>query len=138
MHILCAFGCVYQMYNLNVIYFSYETTTNVRYETQTDTYLPAITMCYRKWIQNNYHAQFNHENHSAILDSIANMTISEQFKLFGNSPSKLIFCGTWRNGHAIHCDQVANYFQYLDKFWYCFTIFLQLKGEPDINYLVSS
>ena len=28
MHILCAFGFVYQMYNLNVIYFSYETTTN--------------------------------------------------------------------------------------------------------------
>ena len=48
MHILCAFGCVYQMYNLNVIYFSYETTTNVRYETQTDTYLPAITVCYEK------------------------------------------------------------------------------------------
>ena len=137
MHILCAFGCVYQMYNLNVIYFSYETTTNVRYETQTDTYLPAITICYQKWFQNDYLAKLNGDI-SLFIKNIDNLTISEQFQLFGNSPSKLIHCETSDiNEKKVSCDQVANYVQYIDHNWYCFTIFPQLNGEPEKNYLVS-
>ena len=61
MRILCTIGCVYQMFNLNVIYFSYETITNVRYETQRETYLPAITICYEKLDQfsDNILGKFN-------------------------------------------------------------------------------
>ena len=144
MHILCAFGCVYQMYNLNVIYFSYETTTNVRYETQTDTYLPAITVCYEKrhQIKDEILDMFGGNSNKA-LRQLKKLTIQEQFNSLNDLPKRLTKCTmaaesdemigiTW-----MICQNVSQYVQYIDEFSYCFTAFPQLNGESDEKYQVA-
>ena len=137
MHILCAFGCVYQMYNLNVIYFSYETTTNVRYETQTDTYLPAITVCYEKRLQiKNEFLDMFEGNISRSLDVLNSLTIQDQFKAM-KSPMSRILCSAEIKGKGnVSCTDVSNFTQYISAFSYCVTIFPQLNNEQDDNYQV--
>ena len=143
MHILCAFGCVYQMYNLNVIYFSYETTTNVRYETQTDTYLPAITVCYEKrnQIKNEFLDMFE-GNIRRTLVNLSYLSIQEQFNALDKLPRRMHRClvsaklaflkGTW-----INCQEVSENVRYIDEKTFCFTVFPQLKRESDERYRVS-
>ena len=150
MHILCAFGCVYQMYNLNVIYFSYETTTNVRYETQTDTYLPAITVCFFKMTQfrDEYFnkIKFNYSSiRGLVKDSeIFNQdyTIQNQMSMLEDEPKQLIYCVCNRNinngqGKYENCTEISNFTRYLDGLGYCFTSFLQMNQESDENYKVN-
>ena len=143
MHILCAFGCVYQMYNLNVIYFSYETTTNVRYETQTDTYLPAITVCYEKrhQIKDEFLDMFD-GNSDKALRHLNSLTIQEQFNSMNDLPKILTECMVEvKSGYMgmswIICPNVTKYIQYIDHYSYCFTAFPQLNGESDEKYQVT-
>ena len=142
MHILCAFGCVYQMYNLNVIYFSYETTTNVRYETQTDTYLPAITVCYEKrhQIKNEFLDKFNGNTYKALIH-LNNLTIQEQFNSLNDLSKRLTECqkgSKYDNMRMswVDCQNISDYTQYIENNFYCFTIFPQLNGESDEKYQV--
>ena len=91
MRILCLFGCVYQMFNLNVIYFSYETTTNVRYEVEP--YLPAIIICYDKW--NQFNDEFINKfesDYRKFFNVLGNMTIKQQFDVMHKSPRILQSC----------------------------------------------
>ena len=140
LRILCAIGCVYQMFNLNVIYFSYKTTTNVRYETQSNTYLPAITLCYHK--SNQIKEEFFHQfsKISEAERSFYDSTIKGQFEVLKNAPSKLNGCYVpkWINGQyrSLPCSTIANFTQYIDSFSYCFTSVPQLNGESDEEYQV--
>jgi hypothetical protein len=43
--LFCLFGCLYQISKITKIYISYETTTEVKYETESIISLPAITFC---------------------------------------------------------------------------------------------
>ena len=84
MLILCLIGCVYQMFNLNVIYFSYETTTNVRYEAQSEPYLPAITICYDKRFQLTQD-EFYVSKKNLIVVFTMSFTIQENFDNFAKT-----------------------------------------------------
>ncbi len=44
----CFTGCLLQIYKISEIYFSYETTTYVRYENEVPLSLPALTICAEK------------------------------------------------------------------------------------------
>lgn len=74
--IFCSIGRIYQLYNINKIYFTKETTTNVMFENENEVSLPAITLCFDK-----YHL-FN-EIHSK--NSTANQTIEDYEELSFNS-----------------------------------------------------
>ena len=136
--ILCFIGCVYQTINLNVIYFSYETTTNVRYETQTDTYLPAITVSFHaknKWKQ--FKTQFI-ENVEGDPDGfIGHMTIQEQLGQLQLKPYIVPYCFVTLISGLVECQGASNYSHYINQRSYSFTIFPQLNEEPDDNFKLS-
>ena len=46
--LLCLVGCVYQAVEISKLYFSYKTTTNVRYEHNNNIELPGISICTTK------------------------------------------------------------------------------------------
>ena len=50
LYILCIFGCLYQICEISILYFSYETTTLVKYEIENPISLPAITLCSHKYL----------------------------------------------------------------------------------------
>ena len=138
------------MFNLNVIYFSYETTTNVRYETQTDTYLPAITVCSIKISQftDEYFKKisFDYSNLPALIFDLIifnqNYTIQEQISILEDEPKLLKHCIFNRNlnneqGKYENCSEISNYTRYFNGMGYCFTIFPQMNQESDENYKVN-
>ena len=138
MFILCLFGCVYQMFNLNVIYFSYETTTNVKYETQSEPYLPAITLCYDRDFQLKDEFISNHTTPGANYL----FTIKEHFTKLKPPSSRF---GEYSIGPKIPSNGWPemtmlkgedNITQYISGNYYCFTYFSQINGEPDENYQV--
>ena len=78
-------GCVYQSLRISELYFSYETITNVKYETENTLDLPGITICYNKLIQLKHEAreeleQFSNETEKQLAH-INNLTIGEQMKM---------------------------------------------------------
>ena len=68
--IICLFGCFYHLFEISEIYFSYETSTNVRHDSGTRIELPGITACYNKkhQVENNLATILNQTN--ATLDEI--------------------------------------------------------------------
>lgn len=42
---ICFTGCLLEIYKISEIYFSYETTTDVRFNKETIVSLPAFTIC---------------------------------------------------------------------------------------------
>ena len=140
--ILCIFGSVYQTFKLSEIHFSYETTTNVRFESQTETSLPAVTVCYYKIFQLNEQIwRQNSRNTTILWDRVSHSTIQDQFNDLAQSPRRLDRCRLYtkqltQEKNYINCSDVASYVEYLEGLSYCFTIFPQLNGEPDDKYSV--
>ena len=135
--ILCGMGCVYQTYKLSSIYFSYETTTFVRYESDGEKTLPAITICYMKYHQLGDQIWNNlGNNQTKLINVLDNMTIAEQFEQMEGTPKILKSCYTL-GVKRMECTQLANLTKYIDAWFYCFTMFHQLNGEPDDSYQLS-
>ena len=132
--ILCGMGCVYQTYKLSSIYFSYETTTFVRYESDGEKTLPAITVCYNKYLQlkDEFKKKIAHfDNNKAIFKKLNNLTIAEQFQSMEKEPRMLKNC---MNAGGKNCTSIANLTKSIEYNFYCFTILSQLNGEPDDSY----
>ena len=127
--ILCTMGCVYQMFKLSSIYFSYETF--VRFEPLSDISLPAVSIYHSKYLQLNDEIlnQFKYSQ-TKLSRYLSNMTIKEQFEIL-KGPSRLLL-NCFMDGKS--CGKYLT--KYIRQYYYCFTLFSQLNGEPDENYKI--
>jgi hypothetical protein len=59
---ICVTGCLFQIYKMSKIYFLYETVTEVRYGTEDNISLTAITVCASKlfFVKEEYLSKFAH------------------------------------------------------------------------------
>src|ERR1700744_2356581 len=46
--VICLMGCMYQTYRICELYFSYETTTSVKYKLEDKINVPGLTLCFEK------------------------------------------------------------------------------------------
>ena len=83
----CLFVCLYQIYKICEIYFSYETITSVRYENIAIISIPALTLCFEKKdvLKEEYMNRLNQsDNESELRENVnkfaANFTIKEQLE----------------------------------------------------------
>src|ERR1700753_965590 len=88
--VLCLMGCVYQSLRISELYFSYETITNVKYETQNTINLPGITICYSKLIQLKHGPkieldQLSNETEKQLAH-FNNLTIGQQISRMHETP----------------------------------------------------
>ena len=129
--LLCLVGCVYQAVNISKLYFSYKTTTNVRYERNSNIELPGISICTPKSLMFK-------EEQDDINQIDQNSTTGQMFSWMENDLSQLYYCSViGKNGSKMRsCPENDEIARYIDGYYFCFTIFSQLKGEPDDNYLV--
>ena len=137
--ILCLLGCVYQTFKISELYFSYETTTNVRYETEDQFDLPAISICYNKMtqIKDQLIGEFafnDSESLSSQLDEFNGLSIKEQLDHFEEIPKILDSCYLYNStqGREIVWERLIK--MHFSYHRYCFTLFSQLNGEPDKDY----
>ena len=81
--LFCAAMCLYQIVTICQIYFSYKTTTFVKYENISKISLPAIFMCVdkREVITNEAKERLNYTVTDEILN---NYTVKDQFKMIKN------------------------------------------------------
>src|SRR5882757_5027996 len=87
---ICLMGCVYQTYKISLLYFSYETTTNVVFTANDDHSTdPALTLCTVKRNIYGYDTK--------------NVSIERQFELY-NIYFKSCMVYTHRH-HSIPCHQ---------------------------------
>ena len=124
---LCVAGCLYQSVEISKIYFSYQTTTNVRYERNNNIELPGISICTSKF-----------KKYQNITDQVyRNLTIGQLFSRMEDNLSLLYYCtAIGKNKMLSPCPNVNKQSRYIDDQYFCFTIFSQLNKEPDDNYLV--
>jgi len=72
---ICLIGCILQIHEISLIYFKYETTTDVRYENEVNISLPAVSICFYKsyLIRNEYLLQI-------FPNGTKNLKDNEKFK----------------------------------------------------------
>ena len=131
MKVLCLLGCVYQCFDISKIYFSYKTSTNVRYESQTFFDMPGVTICYYKLEQFNDKLKIELDQKfgkfvSAKYLFVNNLTIHEQLNELGGDPKKLLDC-FYRStiSSDLKCNSVKNYTKSFNVDTYCLTLFAQ-------------
>ena len=134
-------GCVYQSLNISKLYFSYETVTNVKYETHKTIQLPGINFCYNKKDQAlDLYKELVYKNISTekypFYNFNKNFTIRDQFGLFYGKPILLIACSISSTHLPIDCLSVANLTQSLGELVYCFKLFQQSIGVSDERYVI--
>lgn len=127
-NLFCLFGCIYQLYKINALYFSNETITNVKYEFEEKLSLPAITLCFRKnkcfkeEIRKNFD---NISNRFELSDSLNHkLIIKEQFDSLANH-SHIFKCQINRKD----CQSLTNYSITLSDFVVCYTLFSEINNE---------
>ena len=140
--ILCLGMCVYQCYQMCMIYFSRAIITNVRYESQDQIELPGITVCYNKLDQLPEQAlkmlkRKQRKDFGGYFE-LSMLTIAKQEQLFGSWPKKLIECSYYYSaGNGDQCINLVNFTINFNYQYYCFTIFSQLdKEDQDEKYLL--
>ena len=136
--VLCLMGCVYQSLRISKLYFSYETITNVKYESENRIDLPGITFCYNKLnqIKHEYKAKFINESveHLQNLQNheINRLTIQEQLEVYENYPRQfsdlMLYTGYTPlfSRRIINSTKITNSF---DMQEYCFTMFDEQGGK---------
>ena len=141
--IVLLFGCIYHTFNLSDLYFSYETSTNIRYEFQSETSLPAISICHDKMsqIKRAMLDKFDMKYDGNLTHYMGNITIRDQFRMMEELPRRLEYCIVkinvpGYNQEALDCSSLVNFTNYMDVNHFCFTIFPQLNKEPDNWYKV--
>src|SRR5882757_4357753 len=89
---LCLLGCVYQTYKISLLYFSYETTTNVRYETSDGKILDtSVTVCPDKEYFVVKSRNFSNGNLTSELTVLNKMSIRKQFSLLNTNTIHCVF-----------------------------------------------
>ena len=129
--VLCLLGCVYQCFDISMIFFSYKTSTNVKYESQKFVDIPGVSICYYKLEQINDKLKTELDQKVKAIDGrkteyFNNMTIREQFNELDTEPVKLRDCFLrWNIGTDVKCNLIQNYTESFDGFLYCITAFSQ-------------
>ena len=133
--VLCLLGCVYQCFDISMIYFSYNTSTNVRYESQTFVDIPGVTVCYYKLeqISDKLKSEID-KKYGSLGDSkpifLNNLTLRQQWNELGDKPEKFLSCFyRWNIGTNLNCNSVQNYTKSFDSISYCVTAFSQDDGD---------
>jgi len=150
--LFCLIGCLTQVYWVCEIYFSYQTTTDVRYENEAIISLPAITLCTKKifFIREEYlkqnNANYSEEdlkNDEKMNEYLNQLPINEQFKVlystqevFRRNCLVMKTIGFDKGRRELDCNQISPIRSSIDVHNICFTFFSQLNGEPDQRYLV--
>lgn len=149
--LLCLVGCSFQVYNISQIYFSFETTTHVKYENVVNISLPAITICIDKkyLLRKQFFPQFiglENENsnrdefYAKILQFINNFTAAQQLdilygaqEVFGNECRVITPIGFDNNGTGdyIPCQDIQPIRRSIDFYESCFTIFDEFYQNMD-------
>src|SRR5882757_286843 len=80
-YVLCLMGCVYQTYKISLLYFSYETTTDVRFEWDSNPIThQTITVCLDKRDLIRHLLRLKYGNNSRLLRKhINSQSIGQQF-----------------------------------------------------------
>ena len=137
----CLIGCVYQSLRISELYFSYETITNVKYETHNTIHLSGINICYNKKLQViDEYKDLVYKNIRNKIDAFKNFnnnyTIRDQFSLFYEKPRAFIACSISPNHLAIDCLSIDNLTQSVGRIVYCFKLFEQSMGVSDEKYVI--
>ena len=143
--VLCLMGCVYQSLRISELYFSYETITNVKYESENRIELPGITLCVSKlsMVTDEYHEDLEQQSNDTNiqLSIINNLTISEQRSKLNNVSSRINTCNAIndKSNQYVSCSlRQDNLITYLSTNSICFTLFSQLSGEPEDWYAINN
>lgn len=125
-NILCLSLCLYQIYEICEIYFSYKTTTYVNYENLNEISLPALTLCMKKhdMIKESHLARLQANMSSTskltkktISEYLNNLTVSEQLDALhdlthwekfecGVLPNKYMAV-KWNTHYFIDCNNIT-------------------------------
>jgi hypothetical protein len=142
---ICLSGCLLQIYKISEIYFLYQTTTDVRYDKETNISLPALTICIFKlqFIKPEYSSQLFPNKTVNKLEIFNKLSIKKQFEALippEDIPKNFCFVVKTINlndsSFKVECDVISPVRRTIDYLSYCFTYFSQLKGEKDDNYLI--
>ena len=125
---ICLIACSYQASKISEIYFTYQTTTNVKFETTKVEQLPGLTLCHSKIIQLKGQYVGN-----TSLDKINSWSIEKQRDKFIENMRIMLSCTI---NNKVNCSEVTEIIGHFDQELYRFTIFAQLNGEPDEKYVV--
>jgi len=139
--IICFIGCVYQSYKISELYFRYDTTTYVKFESSGYLELPGITICYYKFIQ--LKDEFKH-----FRSEINLFSIQEQFdsiiKLKPFLIRDCIFKKGTKKSYDSNCRDFGDSngqgnggFTRLSASSYCFTVFSQINNTSDEKYRIN-
>jgi hypothetical protein len=149
--IFCIISCLFQINEICVIYFSYQTTTDVRYKEELKVSLPAISICIPKEFMFDLrltssispNETIKSLNSEKILNYLNKLTIKEQFKNLLNIDVVLndkcfVLASNKSNGNKyyVNCKKITPFRKSINSVSYCFTLFSQLNGENDENYLI--
>ena len=89
--LFCSSVCLYQIIDICYIYFSYKTTTFVRYDNQSLISLPAITLCmdkkyfFKPLEDGKSHGADKIKRNDRIVDGVAQLKIIYQFNRMVNN-----------------------------------------------------
>ena len=130
---LCFIGCIYQMIQINGIYFSYQTSTDIKYQEDNIFEQPSITLCYVKvdQLKDEYINRLPRSNIYNQLNFLNNFTIGEQFEYLENYPRCLNSCLVHDNIQGMKSCQVYNQTKF-SSLLYCFTIY----SESEENIVI--
>ena len=144
--LFCAAMCLYQIVTICQIYFSYKTTTFVKYENISKISLPAITICVEKREVITNEAKERYNLSEATDEILAKLTVKDQFKLMMKYQDIFESCSVMttvvfksNSLHYMPCDEITRvvasidytrskkllFFSRLNKSILLFIIFLQ-------------
>ena len=93
---ICLVLCCYQVYQISEMYFKYETTTAVKYDTSPVISVPGFTLCFNKKdvIKPKYINETR--NSSSFYDWINKFKIRDQFEMLLDYNQIFKTCLIWR------------------------------------------
>jgi hypothetical protein len=141
-------GCLYQIYEISVIYFSYETTTDVRYEDEVMIELPAFTFCVPKvfMARIEYLKQSTNKSTKTLEDMhkyLNKLTLKEQFKALYSAEELFYESCFVKRTYALNnsekyvdCHLVSEVKIIINNDNLCVRLFSQMNGESDDKYRI--
>ncbi len=150
--IICISGCLFQISRISKIYFSYDTTTVVRYEFEKMVSLPGITICFKKEYilrkQNIIQKFPNLTNKDSSDDDLMvylnKMDLKEQLlatlsyeEIFHNECYVMKTIAFNQSVNYLNCNQIKATKTTIGYYWKCFRYFPQSFNESDDKYLIN-
>lgn len=149
---ICISGCFYQITRISSIYFSYETTTNVKYEFEKMVSLPGITICFKKeyilrkeTIIKKFPNETNDNSSEEELMLFLNkMSIREQLKatlsykeIFHNNCYTMKTIASNLTVDYLGCHQITPIRTTIGFYWKCFKFYSQSANETNDKFLIN-